>query len=109
MRQRIVASACPHCEQPLHGTLEGPELLEAVRAGRVEPPSTFVRELPPELEEITMRALSRDPDARFQTAREMAASISRALMQRQELIDSHALELVIEQLITREQTSPGPV
>src|ERR1044071_6824178 len=33
----------------LPGAAEGPELLEAVRAGRVEPPSTFVRELPADL------------------------------------------------------------
>ena len=94
--------------RPLHGEAEGQELLEAVRAGQVEPPSTFVRELPPELEEIVMRALARDPAQRFQTAREMAAGISRALIQRQELVDSHVLEVVIAQLITREHTSPGP-
>jgi len=48
----------------LHGAAEGQELLEAVRAGRVEPPSTFVRELPTELEEIVMKALARDPNVR---------------------------------------------
>jgi len=94
--------------RPLHGDAEGQDLLEAVRDGRVEPPSTFVRELPPELEEIVMRALARDPSQRFQTAREMASAISRALIQRQELIDSHALEIVISQFVTREHTSPGP-
>jgi serine/threonine protein kinase/tetratricopeptide (TPR) repeat protein len=92
----------------LHGEAEGQDLLEAVRAGQVEPPSTFVRELPPELEEIVMKALARDPAQRFQTARELAAAISRALIQRQELVDSHVVEMVIAQLITREHTSPGP-
>ncbi len=92
--------------RPIHGEAEGQELLEAVRAGHVEPPSTFVRELPPELEEIVMRGLAREPSQRFQTAREMAAAISRALIQRQELVDSHVLEVVIAQLITREQTTP---
>jgi serine/threonine protein kinase/tetratricopeptide (TPR) repeat protein len=95
--------------RPIHGEAEGQDLLEAVRAGHVEPPSTFVRELPPELEEIVMRGLLRDPAQRFQTARELAAAISRALIQRQELIDSHVVEMVIAQLITREHTSPGPV
>ncbi|MGC4090317.1 MAG: hypothetical protein QM756_21050 [Polyangiaceae bacterium] len=55
-----------------------------------------------------MSALARDPAERFQTAREMAAGISRVLLQRQELVDSHVLEVVIAQLITREHTSPGP-
>lgn len=93
----------------LYGAFEGAELLEAVRSGHVEPPSTFVRELPPELEEIVMRSLSRDPEDRFPTTREMAASVSRVLIQRQQLIDSHVVETVIQQLITREHTSPGPV
>ncbi|MDQ2645451.1 MAG: serine/threonine protein kinase, partial [Myxococcota bacterium] len=92
--------------RPLHGAAEGPELLEAVRGGHIEPPSTFVRELPPELEEIVLRALARDPEERFQTARELAASISRALIQRQQLVDSHVLETVIAQLVTRESAFP---
>ncbi|HET9958651.1 MAG TPA: protein kinase [Polyangiaceae bacterium] len=95
--------------RPLHGAAEGQELLEAVRSGHVEPPSTWVRELPPELEEVVMRALMRDPAQRFQTARELSASISRTLLQHQQLIDSHVLETVIAQLITREHTSPGAV
>ena len=48
--------------RPLHGAAEGQELLEAVRSGQVEPPSTYVRELPVELEEIVMRALAKNPD-----------------------------------------------
>lgn len=93
----------------LHGEAEGQELLDRVRRGQVEPPSTFMRELPPELEEIVMRALTLDPAQRFQTARDLGASISRALMQRQELIDSHVLETVIAQFATREQSMPSEV
>jgi serine/threonine protein kinase/tetratricopeptide (TPR) repeat protein len=93
--------------RPLHGAAEGQELLEAVRAGQVEPPSTYVRELPIELEEIVMRALAKNPDERFQTARDMAAAVSRALFQKQQLVDSHVLETVLAELVTREHTSPG--
>ncbi|HYO95606.1 MAG TPA: protein kinase [Polyangiaceae bacterium] len=93
----------------LHAGLEGQELLEAVRSGHVEPPSTFVRELPPELEEIVMRALARVPEERFRTARELAAAVSRTLFQKQQLMDSHVVETVIAQLITREHTSPGVI
>src|SRR6187402_1506265 len=93
--------------RPLHGAAEGQELLEAVRAGIVEPPSTYVRELPAELEEVVMRALAKNPDQRFQTARDMAAALSRALFQKQQLVDSHVLENVLSELTTREHTSPG--
>ncbi|HEY4103227.1 MAG TPA: protein kinase [Polyangiaceae bacterium] len=93
--------------RPLHGAAEGQELLEAVRGGQVEPPSTYVRELPSELEEIVMRALAKNPDERFQTARDMAAAVSRALFQKQQLVDSHVLETTIAELVTREHTSPG--
>jgi serine/threonine protein kinase/predicted ATPase len=92
----------------LHGAAEGGELLELVRAGVVEAPSNYVRELPSELEEIVMRALSRDPATRFSTAREMAAAISRALLVRQQLVDAHVLENVIAGLVSREHVAPVP-
>jgi serine/threonine protein kinase/tetratricopeptide (TPR) repeat protein len=88
--------------RPLHGAAEGQDLLEAVRAGRIEPPSTYLRELPSELEAIVMKALARAPEDRFQTAREVAGAVSRALLQRQELVDSHVLETVLGELVQRE-------
>jgi serine/threonine protein kinase/tetratricopeptide (TPR) repeat protein len=90
----------------LHGAAEGPELLELVRSGVVEPPSTFVRELPSELEEIAMRALSKNPDDRFETGRDMAGAVSRALFQRQQLVDAHVLETVIADFISKDQLQP---
>jgi len=93
--------------RPLHGAAEGQELLEAVRAGRVEAPSTFAREVPPELESIVMKILAKDPNERFQTGREMAAAVTRSLFQKQELVDSHVLEGVLSQIVSREHTSPG--
>src|SRR5262245_10889522 len=92
--------------RPLHGTAEGPELLELVRSGVVEPPSTFVRELPSELEEIAMRALSKHAEERFETARDLAGAISRALLVRQELVDAHVLETVILDLVPRDRMMP---
>src|SRR5690606_26701526 len=64
--------------RPLHGAAEGQELLEVVRSGHVEPPSTFARGVPSELEAIVMRSLSREPADRFQSARDMAGAITRA-------------------------------
>ena len=93
--------------RPLHGAAEGQELLEAVRDGLVEPPSTFAREIPAELEAIVMRALAKDRENRFQSARDMASALTRTLFQSEHLIDAHVLEGVIAQFVNREHTSPG--
>lgn len=93
--------------RPLHGSTDGKELLEAVRAGNVEPPSLYVRGVPPELESIVMKALEMEPDKRFASAREMAAAITRVLFQKQQLVDSHTLESIVAELVSREHTSPG--
>lgn len=86
--------------------LEGQELLEAVRAGNIEPPSLYAEGVPPELEAIVMRALSREREERFQTARDFATAVTRVLFQTQEPVDAHVLEGVIADLVGREHTSP---
>ena len=91
----------------LHGGLGGEALLDIVRSGQVEPPSTYVADIPPELEAITLRALSPKREDRFASGRDMAAAIGRALLQRQELVDASTLEATIAQLFVRENTHPG--
>lgn len=91
----------------LHGGLAGEDLLEAVRRGQIEPPSTYVRDVPPEVEAIVLKALSRGRDERFQTARDMAGAINRAMLARQELIEAGTLETVMAQVIGREP-APAP-
>jgi eukaryotic-like serine/threonine-protein kinase len=93
--------------RPLHGNLSGDSLLEAVRAGVVEPPSTFAREVPPELEALVMRALAKNADDRFQSARDMSAAISRALFQKQEFVDAAAVEATIARLAPRNEAVTG--
>src|SRR6478609_5600896 len=90
--------------RPLHGGLGGEALLDIVRSGFVEPPSTYARDIPPELEQIAMKALEARKEERYATARELSNAISRALMAKQELVDALALENVITQLVVR---SPG--
>ncbi len=97
--------------RPLHGSLAGEDLVGAVRAGVIEPPSTFARDVPAELETIVMRALAKNPDERFQTARDVSATISRALFQRQEFVEAGSVEATITQLLGREEMaafSPPP-
>ena len=93
--------------RPLHGGLGGEALLDIVRSGNFEPPSTYVQEIPQELEVIVTRALSPSADDRYPSGRDFAAAIGRALLVKQELIDHTTLESTIVSLVTRENTRPG--
>ncbi|MET0342875.1 MAG: protein kinase [Polyangiales bacterium] len=52
-------------------------VVNAVMQQEVAPPSTLRAELPAALDQIVMRGLSRDREARFATAREMALALER--------------------------------
>jgi serine/threonine protein kinase len=76
----FAASTC------LHEMLTGERLfvgesdfstLEKVRNADVIPPSTSVPEMSPELEEILMKGLAREPDDRWSTAGEMQEALQR--------------------------------
>lgn len=45
--------------------------LEKVRTAEIMPPSTYNRRVPEELEQIVLKALSRDPSSRYQTAMDL--------------------------------------
>ncbi len=87
--------------RPLHGDADGQELLEAVRAGHVEPPGLYVRGIPAELEAVVMKALSIERENRFSTAREMASAITRVLLEKRQLVDAQTLEAVIAEYAPR--------
>lgn len=89
----------------LHGGLGGEALLDIVRSGTVEPPSTYVREIPDELESIVMKLLAAKPEDRFPSGRELASAIGRALLQKQELVDAQTLEATIAKYISRETSA----
>jgi predicted ATPase len=92
----------------LHGNLNGDDLLDAVRASKIEPPSAYARDIPPELDGVVMKALARVRDERYQTARDMAGAIHRAMLARQELVDASTLEAVLEQIVGREESASPP-
>ena len=54
--------------------------IDAVRSRPIEPPSALRPEVPPEIDAITVRALSRDPDKRFRTAHDMSEELDRYLI-----------------------------
>jgi serine/threonine-protein kinase len=60
--------------RPFEGT--GEELIAATLKKRPAPPSHFSAEpIPPELDHAVLKALAKDPDRRFQTAREFATAL----------------------------------
>ena len=95
----------------LHGGLGGEALLDIVRSGIVETPSTYTKDVPPDLEAIVMRALSPAREDRFATGRELAAALGRAIVKQGELIDASSLEASIGQLLPRSaqgESEPPP-
>lgn len=87
--------------RPLHGGLGGEALLDIVRSGTIEPPSTYRHDLPPELETIVMKLLAPKAEDRFATGRDLAAALARAMLVRQVLVDATALEQTIAELVPR--------
>jgi serine/threonine protein kinase len=58
----------------------------AVLSSEIEPPSHYRNDIPPELDEIVLKALQRDPDERWQTARDMGKALRRVLAHHQDLV-----------------------
>ena len=84
--------------RPIHGGLGGEALLDIVRSGIVEPPTQYASDIPAELEQITLRALSPAREDRFPTGRELASALGRAIVKQGELIDASALEAALARL-----------
>lgn len=55
------------------------ETMDAVLTYCPPPPSRIVTEIPAELDEVVLRALEREPEHRFETARDMATAIEGAI------------------------------
>jgi len=86
--------------------LQGMEVLEEVRLGRVTAPRAVDASVPPELESIVMRALAPDREERYQTCRSMAGALSRYLHAQDEPADLELLERFLAEVAPRENTRP---
>jgi serine/threonine protein kinase/tetratricopeptide (TPR) repeat protein len=60
-----------------YGEASGPQLIGAILERPPSPPSTHNRNLPPALESILMKALDKDPERRYQSARELRIDLER--------------------------------
>jgi serine/threonine-protein kinase len=58
----------------------------AVLSGEIRPPSDHRSDVPPELDEIVLKALQRSPDERWQSAREMGKALHRFLANQEDLV-----------------------
>lgn len=58
----------------------------AVLSSEVRPPSEYREGISPELDQIVLKALRRNPDERWQTAREMGRALRRALAREDEIV-----------------------
>jgi serine/threonine-protein kinase len=77
------------------------ETLNRVLSLRVRAPSELVPELPRALDAVVLRALERDPDLRFATAREMALALQAAF----DLAPASEVEELVERLAAKELAS----
>ncbi|HEU4536003.1 MAG TPA: protein kinase, partial [Polyangiaceae bacterium] len=62
------------------------ETLEKVQACQVQPPSTLVDGYPSDLEAIALKALAKDREKRFQTAREFSRALQQFIVRRGALV-----------------------
>lgn len=64
--------------EPLFNAEDEVELLSKLLTQEIRPPSQLVAEVTPGMDAVVMKALERDPHARFATAAEMAAAVEGA-------------------------------
>nr|MDQ3034522.1 protein kinase [Myxococcota bacterium] len=86
--------------------LQGMEVLEQVRDGRVSAPRNVDPEIPAELDAIARRAMAFDREERYQSGRSLAGALSRLLHEQDELHDAGELERFLQDVAPREVTSP---
>ena len=58
----------------------------AVLSGEIRPPSDYRSDVPPELDQIVLKALQRSPHERWQSAREMGKALRRFLAKQDDLV-----------------------
>jgi serine/threonine-protein kinase len=85
------------------------EVMRNVEAGNFRPPSEFRADLPPELETVILRALSRHPDARFEHVFDFGKALLPFASARQRAIWSRFFSDDMAAAVTGSSTAPLPV
>lgn len=92
--------------RPMYRGLQGTDVLEHVRDGRISSPRSVDEEVPALLDDIARRAMSFDPAERYASGRSFAGALSRWLHEQDELYDAGELERFLLEVAPREVTSP---
>jgi serine/threonine protein kinase len=79
--------------------------IDAVRSRKVEPPSSLRPEIPAALDAIVLRAVSRDPTQRYQSAHDMSEDLDRFLLECESRPTTKAVGRWLEATFTTERAS----
>jgi serine/threonine-protein kinase len=79
--------------------------IDAVRSRKVEPPSSTRPDIPAALDAIVMRALSRDPAQRYQSAHDMSEELDRFLLECESRPTTKAVGRWLETTFTTERAA----
>jgi serine/threonine protein kinase len=101
MMYECVTGRPPYLEDTLYS------LFQAIANGNIPAPSQFVRDIPPALEQVILRALSRDPGKRFASMQDLGASLLAAGNPRARVIWSLAFGVRDPELRSLSTTSPA--
>ncbi len=74
-------------------------LLKRARTADFPPPSAYRPDIDPALEAIVMRALHREPQRRYQTARELQAALRQHISQRLGEVDRYQVAQLVQQIV----------
>ncbi len=86
----------------LFGGIKGDKALEAVRTADIPPPTEVDKNIPEGLVPIVMRALERQPDKRYATARDFQHKLTKWLYSQDEIYDTGALASFVHRVAPEE-------
>jgi serine/threonine protein kinase len=90
---------------PLFDAATDAQTIDAVRSRRVEAPSVLRPEIPKALDDIVLRALSRDPGKRFQSAHDLSEELDAFLLERDTRPSSKSLGRWLESIFGAERAA----
>jgi|GEM_PF-800678 len=83
-------------------------VLRAVQHSVIPPPARLNPEVPPELDAVVMRALEREPSARFQTAGELERALAQCVLKHAKSVDDTDLGAFMRRLFPGSLTQAMP-
>jgi len=81
------------------------QTVKQVQQAKVPPIKQFNRRVPPELEAIIARALARDPNERYQTARELGRALNEFLYRHGKAVGSFDIAALVSSVVEKKQAA----